>query len=365
MRPPPERTSLALGELARVIGAEILGDPGIEIHGVAGINEAKDGEITFLANARYQKRLRETRASAVVVSRPVDGLAAAQLVVADPYYAFCLIVNHFHRKPHIPRGISPSASIAGDAALGSDLSIYPFVSVGDGAVIGDRVTLHPGVVVGERSVIGEDSIVYANVSIREGISVGKRVIIHSGTVVGSDGFGFATHGGRHHKIPQVGTVVIEDDVEIGANVTIDRAAMGRTVIGRGTKIDNLVQIAHNVVVGQDSLLVAQVGISGSTRIGNRVTLAGQVGLAGHLNLGDNVLVGAKSGVMRDIPANEAMSGIPALPHKTWLEVQASLPRLPEIRRRLKALESRLESLEGKNTGRAREKNRMDKEKDDD
>jgi UDP-3-O-[3-hydroxymyristoyl] glucosamine N-acyltransferase len=365
MQPPPEQAGLSLGELARLIDAEVLGDPGVEIKGVAGIDEAKEGEVTFLANPRYQKRLRNTRASAVVVSEPVADLAVAQLVVADPYYAFSRIVNHFYQKPYRPRGVHPSASIGRETTLGSDLSIHPFVAVGDGVVIGDRVTLHPGVVVGERSVIGEDSILYANVSIRENVTIGKRVIIHSGSVVGSDGFGFATHGGHHHKIPQVGTVVIEDDVEIGANVTIDRAAMGRTVIGRGTKIDNLVQIAHNVVVGQDSLLVAQVGISGSTRIGSRVTLAGQVGLAGHLTLGDNVLVGAKSGVMRDIPANEAMSGIPALPHKAWLEVQASLPRLPEIRRRLKALESRLESLEGKKTGRERKKNRAEKERDDD
>jgi UDP-3-O-[3-hydroxymyristoyl] glucosamine N-acyltransferase len=331
--------------LAERVGGKVVGDPNGLIRGVAGIREAKSGEITFVSNPRYEAALRSTEAAAVIVARPIGGLKPALLVVPDPYYAFCQIVAYFHQRPYRPRGISQQASIGKNVRLGSDLSIYPFVTIEDDAVIGDRVTLFPGVYIGEGSRVGEDSILYANVSIREEVTIGRRVIIHSGAVIGSDGFGFATHGGRHHKILQVGTVIIEDDVEIGANVTVDRAAMGKTVIGRGTKIDNLVQIAHNVSIGEDSLLVAQVGISGSTEIGHHVTLAGQVGVAGHLSIGDNVVVGGKSGVTKDIPSNQRVSGFPTLPHRKWLEAQASFPHLPEIRKRLAALEKKMATFE--------------------
>jgi UDP-3-O-[3-hydroxymyristoyl] glucosamine N-acyltransferase len=351
----PDNKTVPLKEIAKQIGAEVVGDPNLLINGVAGIKEAQKGDITFVSNTRYIEALRTTRASAVIVSKPMKDLPLAWLVVKDPYYAFCRVVTYFYQKPYQPRGIHPLASIGQDVKLGEDLSICPYVRVEDGAVIGDRVTLYPGVYVGEKAFIGDDSILYANVSIREKVKIGCRVIIHGGAVIGSDGFGFATYDGLHHKIPQVGIVVVGDDVEIGANVTVDRAALGKTVIGRGTKIDNLVQIAHNVTIGEDSLLVSQVGISGSTQLGDRVTLAGQVGLAGHLSIGDNVVVGAKSGVIRDVSSNQTVSGIYALPHRTWLEVQASLPHLPDIRKRLKVLESKLAFLEQKTMNKTRKK----------
>jgi len=310
----PDKKSTPLKELAEQVGAEIVGDPNLLIKGVAGIKEARKGDVTFVSNIRYREALRTTRASAVIVSRPMKDLPLAWLVVKDPYYAFCQIVTYFYQKPYRSMGINPLASIGSDVKLGADLSICPFVRIDNGAIIGNRATLYPGVYIGSGSSIGDDSILYANVSVREKVEIGCRVIIHSGAVIGSDGFGFSTHEGRHHKIPQIGTVIISDDVEIGANVTVDRAALGKTVIGRRTKIDNLVQIAHNVTVGEDSIIVAQVGIGGSTQLGDRVTLAGQVGLAGHLTIGDNVVVGAKSGVMRDVPSNERVSGIFALPH---------------------------------------------------
>ncbi len=345
IRQSPNKPAVPLQQLADHVGGKIVGDPNYLIHGVAGIIEAQSGEITFVANPRYEAALRTTAASAVIVARPLEGLTPASLVVEDPYYAFCRIVTYFYQKPYHPRGISQQSAIGKNVTLGSDLSIYPFVTIGEGAAIGDRVTLFPGVYIGEDSHIGEDSILYANVSVREEVTIGRRVIIHSGAVIGSDGFGFATHQGRHHKIPQVGTVIIEDDVEIGANVTVDRATLGKTVIGRGTKIDNQVQIAHNVSVGEDCLLVAQVGISGSTEIGHHVILAGQVGVAGHLKIGDNVVAGGRSGVTKDIPSDQKVSGFPPLPHRKWLEAQASFPHLPDFRKRLAALEKQVVALE--------------------
>lgn len=346
---------VSLKELAENTGGVVVGDPTILIHGVAGIKEAQPGEMTFLANARYASLLKKTQASAVILSKPDPELSCAQLIVEDPYYAFSQVVTRFTERPYCATGISPLAGIGKGVHLGHDLSIHPFVTVGDRAVIGDRVTLYPGVFIGEETRIGEDSVIYSHVSIREGIRIGRRVIIHGGTVIGSDGFGFAAHKGKHYKIPQVGSVVIEDDVEIGANVTIDRATMGKTVIRRGTKIDNLVQIAHNVTLGENCLLVSQVGISGSVAIGNHVTLAGQTGVAGHLTIGDNVVAGGRTGVTKDIASNQIVSGYPALPHRQWLEAQATFARLPELRKRIKALETRLNGLGGRKSGRPKQK----------
>jgi UDP-3-O-[3-hydroxymyristoyl] glucosamine N-acyltransferase len=235
------------------------------------------------------------------------------------------------------------------------VSIYPFVYVGDRCSIGDRVTLYPGVFVGDDSVIGEDSILFANVVLYAGTVLGKRVVLHSGVVIGSDGFGFVKDGTTNVKIPQVGHVEIGDDVEIGANTTIDRATLGKTVVGRGVKIDNLVQVAHNVAIGEDSIVVAQVGISGSTRIGRNVTLAGQVGLTGHIQIGDNVMVGAQSGVMNDLAANAAYTGSPAIPHREHLRVLAALLKLPEMKRTLGEIESRLKKLEEAQSSKDKEK----------
>ncbi len=341
---------MVLKILAEAIAGRVIGDVDVVIRGVAGIQEAQRGEITFLANARYAPLLRETKASAVILSKPDPSAPCAQVIVENPYYAFSRVLTVLNERPYDSIGISPLASIGKNVRLGRDLSIHPFVAIGEGAVIGDRVTLYPGVYIGDETEIGDDSVIHANVSIREKAVIGQRVVIHSGTVIGSDGFGFATHQGRHHKIPQIGTVLIEDDVEIGANVAVDRAALGRTVIKRGTKIDNLVQIAHNVVVGEDCLIVSQVGISGSTVIGNHVTLAGQTGVAGHLTIGDNVVAGGRAGVTKDIAPNQVVSGYPTLPHRQWLEAQAVFAHLPDLRKRIKELEKILGQIEERRGG---------------
>jgi UDP-3-O-[3-hydroxymyristoyl] glucosamine N-acyltransferase len=229
--------------------------------------------------------------------------------------------------------------------LGKDLSLYPFVYIGDRCQIGDRVTIYPGVYIGEDSIIGEESILYPNVSIYSGTVIGKRVILHSGVVVGSDGFGYVKEGRRNVKIPQVGGVEIEDDVEIGANTTIDRGALGKTIIRRGVKIDNLVQVAHNVVIGEDSIIVAQVGISGSAKIGSNVILAGQVGVVDHIEIGDNVRVGAQSGITHDLAANQGYIGSPALPQREFLRAATVFPKLPEMRKTLLEIEKRLKKIE--------------------
>jgi len=332
-------------ELAEWVGGAVIGDGEVEISGVAPIEGARSGDITFISNPKYLPRLSETKASAVIVSREIRQAKKSLLSVDNPYLAFAKILHLFFQKPYEPKGIDPNAWISASAKVGKEVTIFPFVYVGDRSRIGDRVTLHPGVCVGEDCAIGEDSILYANVSIYSGTVIGKRVVLHSGVVIGSDGFGFVKDGKRNFKIDQVGTVEIGDDVEIGANTTIDRAALGKTVIQRGVKIDNLVQVAHNVGIGEDSIIVAQVGISGSTRIGSNVTLGGQVGLAGHIRIGDNVMVGAQSGVAQDLPPDGAYTGSPAIAHREFLRMAMSLPKVPEMRRTLTDLEKRLTKLE--------------------
>jgi len=338
-----------LHQLAALIGGRVVGDASLRISGIAPIREAAAGQITFLSNPRYVDELLSTRASAVILGPRHEGAEGpahlARIITDDPYYGMSQVIRHFHDRPFQPTGISPLASIGQGVSMGREVSIHPFVVVGDRAVIGDRVTLAPGCYVGEDAVIGEESWLYPNVTVRERVRLGRRVIIHSGTVVGSDGFGYAFHQGEHRKIPQVGTVVIEDDVELGANVSVDRATLGQTVIGRGTKVDNLVQIAHNVTIGERSIIVAQAGISGSTTLGKGVVLAGQVGVVGHLTIGDGVRVGAQSGVAQNVPAGQDLSGSPAIAHRQWLAVQATLPLLPDIRRRLHRLEEDLHALQ--------------------
>jgi UDP-3-O-[3-hydroxymyristoyl] glucosamine N-acyltransferase len=229
--------------------------------------------------------------------------------------------------------------------IGSNVSIWPGVTLGDRVRIGSSVTLYPGVFVGDDSAIGEHTVLYPNVVVREGCHIGARVIIHSGTVIGSDGFGYVQDQGRHHKIPQLGGVIIEDDVELGANVTVDRATLGHTIIKQGTKVDNLVQIAHNVTVGEHSILVAQVGIAGSTTIGRHVMIGGQAGLADHIQIGDHVMIASRAGVNRSLESNQIVSGAPVMPHETWLKAQAVIPRLPELRHSVRAMEERLKKLE--------------------
>jgi len=334
-----------LNELAAWVQGSVIGNGEAEIHGVGPIEDAKEGEITFIANPKYLSRLGQTQASAVIVSPEVTSSEKPLLRVKNPYLAFAKILALFSQKPYQARGIDPNAWVSPTAQLGKDLTVFPFVFIGDGCRIGDRVTLHPGVSVGEGCSIGDDSILHSNVSVYPGMVIGQRVILHSGVVVGSDGFGYAKEGKKNVKIPQVGKVIIEDDVEIGSNTSIDRGALGNTVIQRGVKIDNLAQIAHNVLIGEDSIIVAQVGISGSTKIGSNVTLAGQVGLAGHIHIGDNVQVGAQSGVGQDLPPGQAYSGSPAIPHREWLRMVMAMPKVPEMRRRLNDIEKRLSRME--------------------
>jgi len=330
-----------LKELAEHIGGEVSGDASIAIKGVAGIKEAEPGDITFLANPRYMREVKNTKASAIIVApdSAVEGIAAIR--VKNPYFAFSKVVSLFTAKERKPLGVMPGSHVGPGVKVGSEVSIYPNAFIGAGVVIGDRVTIYPGAYIGEGSVIGDGCTIYPNVVIREDVKVGKRVTIHGGAVIGADGFGYATDAGKHHKIPQVGGVVIEDDVEVGANTTIDRGALGDTVIRRGTKIDNLVQIGHNVVVGEDSILCGQVGISGSAELGHHVVLAGQVGLVGHIKIGDMVTVGAQSGVMNDLDGGQIYSGSPSLPHKDWLKANAVFPKLPEIRKQLMGLARKL------------------------
>jgi len=334
-----------LKELAEWVDGTVVGDGEIEISGVAAIEEARAGEITFIAHPKYLPNLSKTNASAVIVSKEVTQADKALLCVTHPKLAFARILALFSQKPYQPKGIDSNAWISPTAKLGKDLTLYPFVYIGDRCSIGDRVTLYPGVCVGEDSSIGEDSILYPNVSVYSRTIIGNRVILHSGVVIGSDGFGYEKEGRKNVKIPQVGRVEIEDDVEIGANTTVDRATFSKTVIRRGVKIDNLVQVAHNVVIGEDSIIVAQVGISGSTKIGSNVTLAGQVGVVPQVEIGDNVMVGAQAGVTHDLPANQGYLGSPALPHREFLRAITTFPKLPEMRKTLLDLEKRIEKME--------------------
>jgi UDP-3-O-[3-hydroxymyristoyl] glucosamine N-acyltransferase len=337
--------AFTLEELARRLGAELVGEAAAEIRSVATLDAAGPWDVTFLANPKYRSQLETTRAGAVIVG-PRDRVEGRNLLVAtDPYLAFARAVTLLHPVEHPRRGVEAGSWVHPAARLGDEVTVLAGATVEEGAQVGGRTVLYPGVYVGRGARIGSDCVLYPNAVVREGCALGDRVILQPGCVIGSDGFGYARHEGRHLKIPQVGVVVLEDDVEVGAGTTIDRAALGETRIGRGTKIDNLVQIAHNVTVGQDCLLVAQVGVSGSTRVGNRVILAGQVGVVGHLAIGDGAIVGAQSGVGADLPAGATVSGSPAFDHRDWLRAQASLRKLPELRHKIQELERRLSSLE--------------------
>ena len=337
-----------LREIAKFIGGEIVGDADTVIMGVAGIKEAQEGDITFLANPKYSPLLKDTKASAVITSLDIKESPRPIIRAENPSLAFTKVVSLFAPDNiRHPKGIHKTAVIGKNVRLGENVSLDAYVVIADDAEIGDRVIIYAGSYVGTNTKIGKDSLIYSNVSIRENISIGQHVIIHSGTVIGSDGFGFVAVDGVHQKIPQTGTVEVQDDVEIGANVTVDRARFDKTVIGKGTKIDNLVQIAHNVIIGENSLIVAQVGISGSTKIGNGVILAGQVGVAGHITIGENAIVAAKSGVSKSIPANTMVFGIPAKPYSEAMRVNACLQRLPKLYELVHKLEKELEVLKKK------------------
>jgi UDP-3-O-[3-hydroxymyristoyl] glucosamine N-acyltransferase len=337
-----------VGEIARIIEGEVVGDPSTIITGVRGIREAKDGDITFVANSRYVHLIAQTRASAIITSKEVSGADKPIIRADNPSLAFAKVVSLASPgDARHPRGIHPTAIIGKGVSLGKSAALGAYVVIEDEAIIGDRTIIYPGCFIGYNSSIGSDCLIYPNVSVREKVSIGNRVIIHSGTAIGSDGFGFIQVDGAHQKIPQSGTVQIEDDVEIGANVTIDRARFDKTVIGKGTKIDNLVQIAHNVIIGENSLIVAQAGISGSTVIGSNVTLAGQAGLVGHINVGDGAIVAAQAGVTKSVPANTVVSGYPARAHSQAKKVNACVQKLPEFYEIIRDLRKRISRLEEK------------------
>jgi UDP-3-O-[3-hydroxymyristoyl] glucosamine N-acyltransferase len=313
--------AVPLSDIVRFVSGKYAGAE-VEIDGVLPLGEAGERHISFLSNPKYAAQMETTKAAAVLVANDLPGDSPRWIRVANPYYAMATVVARFFAQRPAPKGVSPHAAIAESATLGRDVAVGAFTSIGDGAVIGDGAIIYPNVTIEANAVIGDGTIVYPQVSIYYGCKVGKRCIIHSGVVIGSDGYGFATdEKGYHHKIPQVGIVRIEDEVEIGAGTTIDRAALGETVIGEGTKIDNLVQIGHNVKIGRRCLLVAQVGIAGSTELGESVQVGGQSGFAGHLKIGDRVRVYSKSAVFEDVPDGTWVRGIPAVSQREYVRQQ--------------------------------------------
>lgn len=336
-----------LGEIAEYIGGELVGNPSVKIRGVAGIEDAQPGDLTFLANPRYVGFLETSPASAVIVGRETktEGVGIPLIKHSNPYFAFARVIKLFvETEKKYPEGTHPTAVLGEEAKVERGVHIGPHVVLEKGVWLKRNSTILGGSFIGANSTVGENSLLYPNVTIRENVEIGKGVIIHSGTVIGSDGFGYAKERGVHHKIPQIGGVRIEDDVEIGANVTIDRAALGVTRIGKGTKIDNLVQIGHNVEIGENCIIVAQVGIGGSTKVGNDSILAGQVGLGGHIRIGNRVVVGAQSGVTKDIPDDTTVFGCPAREIHKAKKIEAHLSRLDLYVQRLKELERILKEM---------------------
>jgi UDP-3-O-[3-hydroxymyristoyl] glucosamine N-acyltransferase len=335
----------SLESLAREVGGQVKGDGSVVISGLAGIEGAQVGDITFVSNEKFISLLKKTKASAAIVAHEIADVSLPLLIVPHPLLAMAKILTLFTQRPYVAGGVSDRAWVSPSAEVSEDATVYPFVSIGDGARVGSRVTIHPGACIGPQAVIGDDTVIYPQVTIYPRCVIGKRVIVHAGAVIGADGFGFVRDGSANIRIPQVGIVEIEDDVEIGANCCIDRATFGKTLIKRGVKVDNLVQIAHNVQIGEHSIIVAQVGIAGSTKVGKSVQLAGQVGLSDHLEIGDNVMIGAQSGIAKDVPSNQIVLGTPHLPHRQFLRVAAVWTRLPEMKKGFDLLTKRVEALE--------------------
>lgn len=339
-----------LAELASFVGGKVVGDGAVVIQRVAPIDEAASGEITFLTNARYAKYLERCRASAVIVGMGAAGeyfgrSPVAFLEAADPYVAFAKILQLFSPAAPLAQTRSAQASIDASAVIDEGVTVFPLAYVGARVKVGRNSALYPGVFVGDDVEIGSDCVLHPNVVVRHGCRIGDRVILHAGVVIGSDGFGYAGRGESRVKIPQVGVVVVEDDVEIGANTTIDRATLGRTVIRRGAKIDNLVQIAHNVNIGEHSVVAAQAGIAGSTKVGKHVTIAGQAGIVNHIEIGDGAIIGPQSGIPKSVPAGVVLSGgIAAAPHHEWLKVMTLLPQLPKLWASVRAMERQIADL---------------------
>lgn len=337
---------MQLRELAERLECRLEGDGTLEIGRVASLEDAGEGDVAFFVNPRYAPALRRTRASAVIIGENAPSAPCAMLRTKHPYLAFANALSMFGTPGLSPSGVATLSAIAPDAVLGRDVSVGPFSSVGHGARIGDRTIIHPNVCIGDGAIVGDDCTIHSHVAIRERVIIGNRVVIQNGAVIGSDGYGFVKRSdGTYQKIPQTAGVVVEDDVEIGANTTVDRPAVGETRIQAGAKIDNLVQIGHGVNVGRNTLLVAQVGIAGSTTIGDNVTLAGQVGVAGHVNIGKGASAVGQTGITNSVPDGMFVSGYPAIENKQWLKSSVIFRKLPALRRKVVDLEQRILDLE--------------------
>jgi UDP-3-O-[3-hydroxymyristoyl] glucosamine N-acyltransferase len=334
-----------LRDLAERLGCRLEGDPEIEIVRVAGIEGAQTGDLTFLANPKYEQALAQTRASAVILRDEAPATPCAMLRTRDPYLAFARAVGLFAPAWRPAPGIHPMAAIASDAQIGGNVSIGAFVAIGEGATVGGNTVIFPNVTIGSGVRVGTDCVIHSNVAIRERVTLGNRVVLQNGVVIGSDGYGFVRRGdGTHEKIPQVATVVIEDDVELGANTTVDRPAVGETRISSGTKIDNLVQVGHGVTIGRNVLMAAQVGIAGSTDIEDDVVFGGQVGVGGHLTIGRGAVAVGQSGVTNSLEPGAMVAGYPAIDSREWRKASVVFKRLPELKRRIEELEAQLAAL---------------------
>lgn len=334
-----------LRQLAELIEGRIQGDADTEILRVMPIDQARVGDITFVSNPKYLPLLKSCQASAVIVAPGVEAPDSNLLISPNPYLAFAKILTFLQASSPSGKGVMAGALVADSAEVHPSATVYPGACLGERVRVGANTIIHSGTVLYDDVVVGQDCLLHAQSVVREGCRLGDRVILQPSAVIGSDGFGFAPDGERYYKIPQVGIVVLEDDVEIGACSCVDRAALGETRIGRGTKLDNLVQIGHNVVVGEDCIIVAQGGIAGSSKIGKHCTFGGQAAIAGHLKVGDNVMIGGRGGATGDVASNQVLSGLPLMPHKQWLRATMTIPKLPEMRREMQQLKKRLDELE--------------------
>ena len=336
---------ILLGQIAELVSGELTGDPQCTITGAAPLDQAMEGQIAFADRGSGLKRVAATKATAVIVPKGFSHPDVCVIQVSNPRLAFAQVLNLLYPPPKPIDRRHPMAVIGNACTIGKDVSIGAGVVLGDNVTIGDRVTLHANVVIGDQVVVGDDTLIYPNVSVLERCRIGCRVIIHAGSVIGSDGFGLVFDQGRYQKMPQIGIVQIDDDVEIGANNTIDRATMGKTWLKAGIKTDNLVHIAHNVTIGEHSVITAHVGIAGSTTIGHHAVIAGQAGIGGHLTIGNQVTIGPQCGVAQSVPDKQVVSGTTlAMPHGTWLRLQKVLPELPALFKKISALEKQIQAL---------------------